>query len=144
MDRYVRVKKIGEGSFGKALLVKKKTDGKQFVIKEISISKVCHARDLLSNIPVDEDSFILIQIDQCKVYIFCKLSFWDSTSVQCFCCAGVSQRKRRIQKRGNITDSRLPLLFSQVFSPHFNRQTGCQINTTVNTSTWCIGTYKPM
>lgn len=70
MDRYVRVKKIGEGSFGKALLVKKKTDGKQFVIKEISISKVCHARDLLSNILVDEDSFILIQIDQCKVYIF--------------------------------------------------------------------------
>ena len=70
MDRYVRVKKIGEGSFGKALLVKKKTDGKQFVIKEISISKVCHARDLLSNILADEDSFILIQIDQCKVYIF--------------------------------------------------------------------------
>ncbi|XP_078369290.1 serine/threonine-protein kinase Nek1-like isoform X1 [Oculina patagonica] len=40
MDRYVRVKKIGEGSFGKALLVKKKTDGKQYVIKEISISKM--------------------------------------------------------------------------------------------------------
>lgn len=37
----MRVKKIGEGSFGKALLVKKKTDGKQYVIKEISISKVC-------------------------------------------------------------------------------------------------------
>lgn len=70
MDRYVRVKKIGEGSFGKALLVKKKTDGKQFVIKEISISKVCHARDLQSNILVDEDSLILIQIDQCKIYIF--------------------------------------------------------------------------
>lgn len=40
MDRYVRVKKIGEGSFGKALLVKKKADGKQYVIKEIGISKV--------------------------------------------------------------------------------------------------------
>lgn len=52
----MRVKKIGEGSFGKALLVKKKTDGKQFVIKEIGISKVCHARDLQSNILVDEDS----------------------------------------------------------------------------------------
>lgn len=36
----MRVKKIGEGSFGKALLVKKKSDGKQYVIKEISISKV--------------------------------------------------------------------------------------------------------
>lgn len=40
MERYVRVKKIGEGSFGKALLVKKKTDGKHYVIKEINISKV--------------------------------------------------------------------------------------------------------
>lgn len=40
MERYARVKKIGEGSFGKALLVKRKTDGKQFVIKEINISKV--------------------------------------------------------------------------------------------------------
>ena len=41
MERYTRVKKIGEGSFGKALLVKRKSDGKQFVIKEINISKVC-------------------------------------------------------------------------------------------------------
>ena len=40
MDAYVRVRKIGEGSFGKALLVKSKTDGKQYVIKVINISKV--------------------------------------------------------------------------------------------------------
>jgi len=40
MERYVRVKKIGEGSFGKAFLVKKKNDGKHYVIKEISISQV--------------------------------------------------------------------------------------------------------
>ena len=40
MERYARVKQIGEGSFGKALLVKRKVDGKQFVIKEINISKV--------------------------------------------------------------------------------------------------------
>ena len=43
MNQYVRVKKIGEGSFGKALLVKKKSDEKQYVIKEIGISKVCYA-----------------------------------------------------------------------------------------------------
>lgn len=53
MDRYVRVKKIGEGSFGKALLVKKKADGKQYVIKEINISKVCQARELHSNFLTD-------------------------------------------------------------------------------------------
>ena len=52
----MRVKKIGEGSFGKALLVKKKTDGKQYVIKEISISKVCCARDVQSDFLTDEDT----------------------------------------------------------------------------------------
>ncbi|XP_061883932.1 serine/threonine-protein kinase Nek1 isoform X3 [Entelurus aequoreus] len=38
MDKYEKVKKIGEGSFGKAALVKSKEDGHQYVIKEISIS----------------------------------------------------------------------------------------------------------
>ena len=36
----MKVRKIGEGSFGKALLVKRKGDGKQLVIKEINTSKV--------------------------------------------------------------------------------------------------------
>lgn len=40
MDKYVKVKKIGEGSFGKAVLVKNKEDGQQYVVKEISISKM--------------------------------------------------------------------------------------------------------
>ena len=40
MDKYVRVKQIGEGSFGKALLVKSKENGKQFVVKEINMAKV--------------------------------------------------------------------------------------------------------
>lgn len=47
MDRYVRIKKIGEGSFGRALLVRKKQDGKQYVIKEISISKASSFLSLL-------------------------------------------------------------------------------------------------
>ncbi|XP_019724254.1 serine/threonine-protein kinase Nek1 isoform X2 [Hippocampus comes] len=38
MDKYDQVKKIGEGSFGKAVLVKAKKDGHQYVIKEVSIS----------------------------------------------------------------------------------------------------------
>ncbi|XP_067370236.1 serine/threonine-protein kinase Nek1 isoform X3 [Channa argus] len=38
MYKYEKVKKIGEGSFGKAILVKSKEDGRQYVIKEISIS----------------------------------------------------------------------------------------------------------
>ncbi|XP_074194407.1 serine/threonine-protein kinase Nek1 isoform X4 [Rhinolophus sinicus] len=40
MEKYVRLQKIGEGSFGKAILVKSTEDGKQYVIKEINISKM--------------------------------------------------------------------------------------------------------
>ncbi|KAM5234756.1 serine/threonine-protein kinase Nek1 isoform 12-T14 [Hipposideros larvatus] len=40
MEKYVRLQKIGEGSFGKAILVKSTEDGKQYVIKEINISRM--------------------------------------------------------------------------------------------------------
>ncbi|KAM9496392.1 serine/threonine-protein kinase Nek1 isoform 3-T4 [Clarias gariepinus] len=40
MDKYVKVKKIGEGSFGKAILFKSREDGRQYVIKEIGISRM--------------------------------------------------------------------------------------------------------
>lgn len=40
MEKYVRLQKIGEGSFGKAILVKSTEDGRQYVIKEINISRV--------------------------------------------------------------------------------------------------------
>lgn len=40
MDKYIKVQKIGEGSFGKAILVKAKENSQQYVIKEINISKV--------------------------------------------------------------------------------------------------------
>ncbi|KAG8453844.1 hypothetical protein GDO86_000461 [Hymenochirus boettgeri] len=40
MNKYMKISKIGEGSFGKAILVKSKEDGKQYVIKEIGISRM--------------------------------------------------------------------------------------------------------
>lgn len=40
MQNYVRGKKIGEGAYGKALLCRRKDDSKQYVIKEINITKV--------------------------------------------------------------------------------------------------------
>ena len=40
MDKYDKIKKIGEGSFGKALLVRKKDDGKFYVVKEVNTTKV--------------------------------------------------------------------------------------------------------
>ncbi len=40
MERYSRIRKIGEGSFGQALLVRGKDDGRHYVIKEIGVSKM--------------------------------------------------------------------------------------------------------
>ncbi|XP_045432347.1 serine/threonine-protein kinase Nek1 isoform X1 [Pipistrellus kuhlii] len=40
MEKYARLQKIGEGSFGKAILVKSTEDDRQYVIKEINISRM--------------------------------------------------------------------------------------------------------
>uniref|UniRef100_A0A8C8S4N8 non-specific serine/threonine protein kinase n=1 Tax=Pelusios castaneus TaxID=367368 RepID=A0A8C8S4N8_9SAUR len=40
MEKYIKVQKIGEGSFGKAILVKAKENNRQYVIKEINICKM--------------------------------------------------------------------------------------------------------
>lgn len=40
MNEYQQVKTIGEGSYGRAILVRGKTNHKQYVIKEIKIAKV--------------------------------------------------------------------------------------------------------
>ena len=40
MDAYIRGKVLGKGSFGSAILVQSKKDGKNYVIKEIDISKM--------------------------------------------------------------------------------------------------------
>ena len=104
MDRYVRVKKIGEGSFGKALLVKKKADGKQYVIKEISISKVCQAKELQSNFLTDEDSLILIQNSRCKIYIDALFVSWgDKTELPFNAFVLQMSPKEREESRKEVT-----------------------------------------
>ena len=45
MDKYIKIKKIGEGAFGKAELVKQKKDGNQLVIKEINIMRVSTSKN---------------------------------------------------------------------------------------------------
>ncbi|XP_076872459.1 serine/threonine-protein kinase Nek1 isoform X2 [Brachyhypopomus gauderio] len=40
MDKFEKVRKIGEGSFGKAILVRSREDSRQYVIKEIGISRM--------------------------------------------------------------------------------------------------------
>jgi serine/threonine protein kinase len=45
-SEFAKIKKIGEGSFGKAWLVKSNKENKNFVIKEINISKVRYYIDM--------------------------------------------------------------------------------------------------
>ncbi|CBZ29410.1 putative protein kinase [Leishmania mexicana MHOM/GT/2001/U1103] len=40
MDKYQRVKVLGKGSFGSAILIKRKTDGLLFVVKEVGMSRM--------------------------------------------------------------------------------------------------------
>lgn len=47
-SQYVRGKVLGKGSFGAAILVTRKKDGKQFVIKEIDISRMPPAEKVAS------------------------------------------------------------------------------------------------
>lgn len=42
MNKYVKIRKIGEGSFGSAFLVKEKEKERQLVMKEINMTKVTH------------------------------------------------------------------------------------------------------
>ena len=40
MDKYVKVKVLGKGSFGSATLIKRKTDGQLFVAKEVNLTRM--------------------------------------------------------------------------------------------------------
>jgi serine/threonine protein kinase len=48
MSQYTTCRKLGEGAYGKALLVRRKSDQKQCVIKEVNVMKVRHFSTLLS------------------------------------------------------------------------------------------------
>ena len=69
MDRYVRVKKVGEGSFGKALLVKRKSNGRQYVIKEINISKVCPGIIFISCHFPTEFMVVIVELTCLSLYL---------------------------------------------------------------------------
>ncbi|XP_010187448.1 PREDICTED: serine/threonine-protein kinase Nek1-like, partial [Mesitornis unicolor] len=84
MDKYIKVQKIGEGSFGKAILVKAKENGQQYVIKEINISKMSnkereearrevavlanmkHPNIVLYRESFEENGFLYIVMDYCE------------------------------------------------------------------------------
>ena len=45
MEKYSLQKVIGEGSFGRALLVRCKSSQEKYVVKEVQLPKVCANRD---------------------------------------------------------------------------------------------------
>ena len=47
-SEYGKIKKIGEGSFGAAWLVKSNKDNQQYVIKQINVAKVNFGNKLLA------------------------------------------------------------------------------------------------
>jgi NIMA (never in mitosis gene a)-related kinase 1/4/5 len=42
-DKYTKGQVLGQGSFGRAILVTRKSDGKKFVMKEIDVSRMPRA-----------------------------------------------------------------------------------------------------
>lgn len=40
MDNYTPIKVVGKGTFGRALLVRSKKDGQQYIIKQIKMSQM--------------------------------------------------------------------------------------------------------
>ena len=69
MERYIRVKKIGEGSFGKAILVKSKEDGKHYVVKEINVGKVGKNSSTTTSPSIIIQSSLTLSENDVTVYI---------------------------------------------------------------------------
>ena len=75
MDKYIKVRKIGEGAFGKADLVKQKKDGNQLVIKEINIIRV-RINNLSQCLRLKSESDFLQVIPQMTLVSFTTWSLW--------------------------------------------------------------------
>ena len=59
MNKYVKIRKIGEGSFGNAFLVKDKEKDRQMVMKEINMTKVRWYICISGNIEIAVSGYLL-------------------------------------------------------------------------------------
>lgn len=50
ISKYQKVRLLGEGSYGRAVLVRDKTDSQLFVIKEVDLSKNSNREDALKEV----------------------------------------------------------------------------------------------
>jgi len=59
MNKYVKIRKIGEGSFGNAFLVKDSEKDRQMVMKEINMTKVRGHVCINGNIEIAVANYLL-------------------------------------------------------------------------------------
>jgi NIMA (never in mitosis gene a)-related kinase len=73
MDKYELVKVVGQGSFGKALLCKRRTDNKKCIIKQIAVSKMSRKEALFT----EQEAKLLARLQHPNI-----VTFWDSFSTR--------------------------------------------------------------
>ena len=71
MNKYELERVVGQGSFGKALLCKRKTDSKKCIIKQISIAKLSKREQKAT----EQESCLLARLSHPNI-----VSFWESFS----------------------------------------------------------------
>ncbi|KAK6173374.1 hypothetical protein SNE40_016840 [Patella caerulea] len=112
MDRYIRVKKIGEGAFGKAILVKNKDNGKQCVIKEISLGRMGPKEREDSR----KEVAVLAQLNHPNIVTY--LESFEEKGTLYICmdyCAGGDLYSKINQQRGTLmTEEQIWSYFAQI------------------------------
>lgn len=69
MEKYDIVKVVGQGSYGKALLCRRKQDSRQCIIKQISIAKMSRKEALLT----EQEATLLKRLQHPNI-----VTFWES------------------------------------------------------------------
>uniref|UniRef100_A0A6I8NHB1 non-specific serine/threonine protein kinase n=1 Tax=Ornithorhynchus anatinus TaxID=9258 RepID=A0A6I8NHB1_ORNAN len=109
MDKYIKVQKIGEGSFGKAILVKAKENNRQYVIKEINISRMSKKEREESR----REVAVLANMKHPNIVLY-RESFEESGSlyiVMDYCEGGDLFKRINAQKGILFPEEQFPLVF---------------------------------
>ncbi|XP_050417150.1 serine/threonine-protein kinase Nek1 isoform X4 [Patella vulgata] len=112
MDRYMRVKKIGEGAFGKAILVKSKENGKQCVIKEISLGRMGPKEREDSR----KEVAVLAQLNHPNIVTYLESFEEKGTLYICmdYCAGGDLYSKINQQRGALMTEEQIWSYFAQI------------------------------
>eukprot|EP01041_Mallomonas_annulata_P007440 gene7440-15218_t len=114
MQKYDTEKVVGEGSFGKALLCRRKTDKKRCIIKQIALKKMSRKEAKQT----EQESTLLARLQHPNI-----VSFWEAfheTSKGCFCIVmeyadgGDLSNYIKARKGKYMSESQLLQLFVQI------------------------------